>query len=330
MNFSPVEHEEQKGYYYIPFLNNVVINKNGNIIDLEHPNIIIEPKDSVPYKWVAFNGGYYHVHKLLAETFIEKPLVIDPLVVNHLDGIKINNDLKNLEWTTCSGNCIHAYQTGLRFDNTPILIKDLTNGEIQRFYSLQECARYFNVNGAKLHWYLKSGNIGKVCFKKYVIIHEDEEWPDTDYTAIEKHRNGQMKDVYVFDTESKQLFIYEGTRLAAELVGLKPGTLSMQLHRSLIGEVVIGKWIIRLSDGKATQEAIRITGNKLGRRDCNDGFRKPIQILVTEIESGTVSQWNSSEEFASSLNVSKNTLQKHLWVNNGIWKNQFRVEYLRT
>ena len=107
-------------------------------------------------------------------------------------------------------------------------------------------------------------------------------------------------------------------------------TLSMQLYRSLTGEVTIGKWIIRLSDGKATQEAIRIAGNKLGRRDCNDGFRKPIQILVTEIESGTVSQWNSSEEFASSLNVSKNTLQKHLWVNNSIWKNQFRVEYLRT
>lgn len=328
MNFSPIEHEELKGYYYIPFLNNVVINLVGNIIELEQPNIIIEPKEGAPYKWIAFDDKYYHIHRLLAETFIEKPPAIDPLVVNHLDGDKYNNDLKNLEWTTCSGNCIHAYQTGLRFDNTPILIKDLTNGDIQRFYSLQECARYFNVNGANIHWNLKPGNIGKVCFKKYIIIHEGEEWPDTDYTAIEKHRNGQMKDVYVFDTENKQLFIYEGTRLAAELVGLKSGTLSMQLYRSLNGEVIVGKWIIRFSDGKAMADAIRVAKNK--QDQSKGGFRKPIPISVTDTLTGSINQWNSSEEFANSLNVSKNTLQKHLWVNDGIWKKRFRVEYLKT
>lgn len=328
MNFCPIEHEDLKGYYYIPFLTNVIINLDGNIIELENKDVIIEPKESLPYKWVAFGGGYYHVHRLLAETFIEKPLAIDPLVVNHLNGNKLDNDLKNLEWTTCSGNCIHAYQTGLRFDNTPLLIKDLTNGEIQRFYSLQECARYFNVNGAKIHWYLKPGNIGKVCFKKYVIIHEDEEWPDTDFTAIDKHRNGQIKDVYVFDTESKQTYIFDRTRTAAELAGLKPGTLSMKLFRSLTGEVKFDKWVIRFFDGQAMQDAIRINGDKLG--SSSKGFRKPIPINVTDIETGIANQWKSSEEFASNLNVSKNTLQKHLWVNNGIWKNKFRVEYLTT
>lgn len=51
------------------------------------------------------------VHRLLAHCF--KGGIPKGLVVNHKDGVKLNNDLDNLEITTHSENTKHAYDTGL-------------------------------------------------------------------------------------------------------------------------------------------------------------------------------------------------------------------------
>ena len=61
------------------------------------------------------------VHRLVAHHFVRVPedllaqgLNEETLVVNHLDGNKLNNRWDNLEWTTQKGNIVHAYATGLR------------------------------------------------------------------------------------------------------------------------------------------------------------------------------------------------------------------------
>lgn len=53
------------------------------------------------------------VHRLVALAFLEnkykKPQI------NHIDGVKLNNDISNLEWVTNSENQLHAYKIGLSF-----------------------------------------------------------------------------------------------------------------------------------------------------------------------------------------------------------------------
>lgn len=57
-------------------------------------------------------GKRYFVHRLVAAAFIDnkenKPQV------NHINGLKKDNNIKNLEWVTLSENRRHAYDTGLQ------------------------------------------------------------------------------------------------------------------------------------------------------------------------------------------------------------------------
>ena len=80
------------------------VRKNGDII---HPSIYNNYKSiyiKVKHKYLSVR-----VHRLVALYFHELPDNIHMLDVNHMDGDKLNNYYKNLEWCTRGENTIHAH-----------------------------------------------------------------------------------------------------------------------------------------------------------------------------------------------------------------------------
>ncbi len=81
------------------------------------------------------------IHRLIAMTFIDK--IEGKEYVNHINGIKVDNRIENLEWCTHKENCQHRDRTGLgniqtAINSTKIKVIDNKTGYI--YESMTEAA----------------------------------------------------------------------------------------------------------------------------------------------------------------------------------------------
>lgn len=77
--------------------------------------IIKQCIDSVGYFAAKINNKTIRIHRILGETFLENPTNLP--CINHINGIKTDNSLQNLEWCSYSENNKHAYDIKLKHAN---------------------------------------------------------------------------------------------------------------------------------------------------------------------------------------------------------------------
>ncbi len=78
------------------------------------------------------NRQPFGVHRLVARKFIGE-FMQDGLVVNHIDCIKSNNYVRNLEWVSVQYNTQHGYENYCYKTIKPIKIMNALTGEEELF-----------------------------------------------------------------------------------------------------------------------------------------------------------------------------------------------------
>lgn len=113
------------------------------------------------YKHTYINGRVYSVHRLVALAWIENPYNLP--CVNHIDGVRDNNAVENLEWVSNKENVDHAWRTGLRSTER---LKKLSDDDIPKALELRnkglsnpKIGKVFGVTGETIRLRLKQYEI---------------------------------------------------------------------------------------------------------------------------------------------------------------------------
>lgn len=107
---------------------------------------ILTPKNINSYcHIILYNKKYknFRIHRLVAEAFIPNPH--NYTIVNHIDGNKQNNKVKNLQWCSQRHNILEAYRLKLM---KPRKLKinqyDLQGNFIKQWNSIKEIEIFYN------------------------------------------------------------------------------------------------------------------------------------------------------------------------------------------
>lgn len=122
---------------------------SGNIRNAKTKHVLVPTLLRCGYLYVKlFKEGKHHsksIHRLIAKTFLGDPG--PKYQVNHINGIKTDNRVCNLEWVLPKDNIRHAMENGLFNPIPPInktkRVRIVEIGKVMD--SVKECAEYLGV-----------------------------------------------------------------------------------------------------------------------------------------------------------------------------------------
>ena len=323
------EHPCRKGFYQIPRYPLLYINEEQVIVDSRDDIELmayVGYYDYLKVDVVGLKSGIL-VHVAMAETFLDSGDK-DPRTfqVNHIDGVKTNNSIGNLEFVTRSQNSIHAFKAGLRSDNKVVLCKDLRNGEIRSFYSMNECSRTIATNPGYLSNYLK-GPRNTPVMGVYEVIRAGESWKGFDKSLVKDQPENMIRDIVARACTGKttSVRVYRGYSHAAAGLGFSAD----QVKRAVLtGEMLAGYELHYLSDFIKNGLGLGADLQRVEYPKTKRGRKPSRPIIVEDLTTGETSRWISTERFARLHGADKKTVQKSMSIKDGVWCN-FKITYAK-
>lgn len=295
-------------YQYIPGCKPYMVNKNGDIIH-----------DGIPVKTYITKQGYLRcimpksqgrkfiaVHRAVALTFIPNPNNYQQ--INHINGDKFDNRVKNLEWVTGVYNVKHAYVNKLRNDCYCARIIDKKENKILNFMSMKAAARFLEINGDTFVTYIYRSKLYPI-YDRYVIDIPKEEYDKV--TELYGRYTTMSKRIYCYDHMLHRLTEYDSVARLSMATGVNTYTVRSSLAETDV--YYVGGY--SLSYNKDFK--IPKVGMAKADEDRTDMLSKPIMKFLSDYElynyeTKEVLKFKNTKELMKFLNVTSQQVQSTL------------------
>ena len=232
----PVEDDDYKGFYKIPSFPHYVIDRSGTVVNKLNNSTLRGSRNEAGYvhyrltvKGKALTIGR---HRLMGIAFKHPGTPVAKLVINHKNGIKGDDWLDNLEWTTQKKNIEHAGELGISPKCTPIEVRCIDTGVITTYPSIIEYSRECGLSKDAIAWRVNAGP-GRVFpeRKQYRKKNDSSEWTIPQDLERALLIDLQTQPMLLKHLPSGKVKFFRLARDMAIFLGVSPSTISAMFKR---------------------------------------------------------------------------------------------------
>lgn len=229
--------EDEEGFRIIPGYSRYKINRKGVVKNYVRETEQSSYVDKYGYTFFGMTPDCgkrlpVGLHRLMAFSYLPIPKNFYEMDVNHIDGVKSNCDIPNLEWVTRLENNLHAVKIGLRNDNKVVLVRDVRTDIVTEYFSLAESRRALGLGKNVAETRVKTkGQKTFRDFTQFCLKSEFVNWGDIDLER-DLFISGTPQRIKITNQENDGVTIYSSISEAASALGLQSGTISFRLNRT--------------------------------------------------------------------------------------------------
>lgn len=218
----PIVYKEK--YRVIPNYPRYAISLDGEIFDIKNNEIKNTSNNCRGYLSVnlespdkKFRSNHVNIrkHRLLAFAYLPNDDFINRPFINHIDGVKDNNKLSNLEWCSYTENNTHAIRSGLTKIFISMKSRDIITGKIDVYLTAAEMSSKLGMPNVSVGLYTNKLP-GYLYKNRYEIKRFDDNtpWFYEDNELFEDHGNYSKYTVTVLNKETGEIKKFPSFKIA--------------------------------------------------------------------------------------------------------------------
>jgi hypothetical protein len=298
------------GFYYIPGYSRYVISKTATVINVLSgrelkPHIGHQGYCSISLTSDLGDRVHFARHRLMGSMFKSADRSDLRWEINHINGIKGDDRLENLEWVTSSENTKHAFAINKAPIPVPVSSRNVKTGEVRKYPTIRACALDNQIDRDRVLVRLNRGEKYIAPeLKQYRYGHSDDPWYiPTEKEIADVQENGGWAGIFVRNVITNKITGYKKAKLVAEKLGISPSTLTQWLKRK--DQPVLPGYIqLKYYNDPTPWRVVENPEKEMLEFGCNR------QIVRYNQETGESIKYNSLKECAISL---KAPISSILW-----------------
>lgn len=244
------------------------------------------------------------IHRLLAWVFIANFDNIDGMVVKHLDGVKLNNALDNLEIVTYQENAEHAGRLSLTDRCKLVMIRNVETKEVLKFPSIRKAATHLNLSPDVVGNRLMNGeDIIYSDFNQYKIGDEDFKELEVE-DVLDQIHYGRKQRIYKRCLKTDTVTAFDSCRELAKDMNVSEASISTWVR---IKTQPVLKGLVQIQLAKELTEWV----DHLYPLKVYEHFNNT-RVVIVELSNGEKKVCLSAKEAADTLGIGTTTLDYRL------------------